>query len=693
MKLFARFFLILLLFAMLPVGALGVWMLSQRRALQENARALHSRLALLAADVAEHTAEQLNRALVVVEDLDHARGSEKIEIAALRKAAASDSNIALFSLLDKNGRETFRVADPERFAADALLDRAQEPAVAGRMSRERLILGPPYLAEGIAVLPAAHPLVDGRTLYLAYSLRGLGRRLARLNKGAGGGRLLFTDAQGRPVPGLGDAPPSPDWTLSAREDEGWLENVPGPEGPFVAAFAPAPASGLRAVSLQSRRDAYARSDLAAARAAAFFAAICLLVGAGAYALSVRLLAPVTTLISAAERVARNDFMRPVPALGWGELDALGATFNAMAAKVRTFQELQIERIMEEKAKIDALMKNIPEGVLLLGFDGAVLYVNPTAARVLGARSSGAAPRAEELLKAPELRRIVSVVQTHAKRAESAALQLPAADGSPASFSARALTVVREGREIGILLLLRDVTVELELDRMKEEFFHAIVHDLRGPMTVIDGIVNFLKRMPTLSEKEKSNVLLAEKASKRLGALVSDILDIAKLESGTMQLQASEASAAALLENVRGLYSVPAEGKGLTLETAPGEAGALVCDVRLVERVLVNLLGNAMKFTPFGGRITLSAAPQGDAVEFAVSDTGPGIPADKLEAVFEKFKQLDRDAAARAGYGLGLSICRKIVLLHGGRIWVESRPGEGSRFAFTLPRAPKAAPAA
>jgi signal transduction histidine kinase len=98
-----------------------------------------------------------------------------------------------------------------------------------------------------------------------------------------------------------------------------------------------------------------------------------------------------------------------------------------------------------------------------------------------------------------------------------------------------------------------------------------------------------------------------------------------------------------------------------------------------------LIGNALKFTPTGGRITLGAAAFGAEVEFFVRDTGPGIPADKVDAVFEKFKQLDRDAAARSGYGLGLSICKKIVEAHGGRIWVESQEGKGSRFIFRVPR--------
>lgn len=693
MRLFARFFLILLTFAMLPVGAMGVWMLTQRQQLADNARALHTRMAVLAADVAERTAEQLNRALVVVEDVDRARGNAKLEESALRKAAAADPSVALIALLDEGGKELLRFADPDFFRGDELADRSRDEAFVERKRMNRLMLGSPFVVDGVAMLPAAHPLVDGRTVYLAYSLRGLGRRLAKLSKGAvGRGRLLFVDASGRPVPGLGDEPPSKDWTLAGKDAEGWLDDVPGEDGPLIAAYALAPASGLRAVSLQSRREAYASSEMAAARATAFFVAICLLVAAGAYGVSAKLLQPVTALISAAERVARGDFQRPVPALGWGELDSLGATFNAMTAKVKSIQDMQIDRIMEEKAKIDALVRNIPEGVLLAAFDGTVLYVNATAAKLLGIRAPERPGKVGDAVKSSELRELLAVVQSRAKRVASAVVALaPPEGGEPVYFASRALTVVKEKKEVGILLLLRDVTVERELERMKEEFFHAIVHDLRGPITVIDGIVHFMKRMQNLGEKEKTYVELAEQAAKRLGALVTDILDIAKLESGTMTLTPAAAKADDLLESVRRLYSVPAEGKSIKLETSPGAAGELACDTRLVERVLMNLVGNAMKFTPSGGRIILSAkgAPGAD-VEFSVQDTGPGIPADKLDAVFEKFKQLDRDAAKRAGYGLGLSICRKIVDLHGGRIWVESKVGEGSRFAFTIPRAPKTA---
>ncbi|HEX4047834.1 MAG TPA: ATP-binding protein, partial [Elusimicrobiota bacterium] len=500
----------------------------------------------------------------------------------------------------------------------------------------------------------------------------------------GSGRVLFVDGSGRPIPGLGGAPPGPDWRLpDAGGEGGWWDRLPSPEGPWVAASAPVPTLGWRAVSLQPRRDAYAESDAAAARAAVFFLALLALVAAGAYALSERLLRPVTLLVAGAERVAGGDFSKPLPALGWGELDGLGRTFNAMAQKIRHYQELQVERLVEEKAKVDALVRNIPGGVLLVGWDGALTFANAAAVAVLGLDPGGG--RGELPPKFPEIKRIVDAVRRGAKLSEEARIALRAADGETvATFSCRALPVRREGREVGVLVLMREVTLELELERMKDEFFHAIVHDLRGPITVIDGMVHFMKKL-TLGEKEARYVEMARKASERLADLIKDILDIAKFESGTMRLNTTRFAAASLLSGVQEINRVPAEGKGVAIDVEPTAAGELAGDAPLLDRVLMNLVGNALKFTPSGGRITLGASAAGGEIEFFVRDTGPGIPADKVDAVFEKFKQLDRDAAARSGYGLGLSICKRIVEAHGGRIWVESVESRGSRFAFRVPR--------
>jgi len=684
MKLFARFFLILFFFAMLPVGALGFWMLIGRGAVRDNSRAMHLRLAALTADLAERTLEQLNRTLIVVEDVERSRGQASLEAQALRRAAAADASVALISILDAAGQETVRMGDPKPLAS-----RAEEPVFVEARRTGRLTIGEARVEHEIASISVLHPLADGRSLYLSYSLEGLTRRLLRLSKGgAGGGRLLFTGASGRPLAGVGDMPPAPDWVLpDSAEAEGWNDRLASPSGPWVAAFVRIPALGWRAVSLQLRSEAYAESDAEATRAALFLAAICLVVGFGAYALSTRLLQPVTALMVATERIAKNDFSRPVPPLGWGELNRLGQTLNAMSEKVQRYQGLQIDMIMEDKARIDTLVRNIPGGVLLAGLDGAVLYQNATASKILRSRGDERARQVRDLIKQPQLLSLLDTVQAGKTQPEGALLEVPAAGNSKTVYLCQALRVIREAKPIGILLLMRDVTVERELEQMKEEFFHGIVHDLRGPITVIDGIVYFLQKLDTLGEKDRKYVEIAARASKQLATLVSDILDLAKLESGTMKMELARVSANDLIAPVCALYQVPADGKGVTLTALCEGTWDLLCDKPLLERVLVNLVGNSLKFTPKGGSVEIGARKVGDNAEFWVLDTGPGIPADQLSAVFEKFKQLDRDTAARAGYGLGLSICMKIVERHHGRIWVESGgEGKGSRFALSVPLA-------
>lgn len=690
MKLFQRFFIILLAFSMIPVAGMGAWMLSTRQAVQDNARFLHGRLAALVADSAERMLEQVDRTLGVAQDLELARGQEKIELPALRRAAASDPDVGLISVLDARGVETERMADPAIFP-EGRQDRSSDPLVAQARTSGLLGVGAPVIVSGRTLIPLVNPLSDGRAVYMMYSLKGLARRLETF-AGEGTARVLFVDASGKPIPGLGGEPPAPQWRLPAgAEADGWWDRLPSPSGPWVAASVPVPKLGWRAVSLQPRRDAYAESDAAAARAAVFFLFLFVIVAAGAFILSGRLLRPVSVLVDGAERVARGDFSRPVPPLGWGELDGLGKTFNAMAEKMRRYRELEVERLLEEKAKVDALVRNIPGGVLLVGWDGALSFANAAAVSVLGLNL--ASGRGELPAKFPELKRIVDVVRRGAKLSEEARIAMKAADGETiATFSARALPVRREGKEVGVLVLMREVTQELELERMKDEFFHAIIHDLRGPVTVIDGMVQVMKKM-TLGERETRYIELARLASERLADLIKNILDIAKFESGTMLLSPSRFAAESLLAGVQEINRLPADGKGVALELDPSAAaGELTGDKALLDRVLMNLVGNALKFTPSGGRITLGAAPAGAEVEFYVRDTGPGIPADKVDAVFEKFKQLDRDAAARAGYGLGLSICKRIVEAHGGRIWVESQEGKGSRFAFRVPRgvSPRAA---
>jgi signal transduction histidine kinase len=233
----------------------------------------------------------------------------------------------------------------------------------------------------------------------------------------------------------------------------------------------------------------------------------------------------------------------------------------------------------------------------------------------------------------------------------------------------------------------------EVLRLREEMANMIVHDLRNPLAIIAGGLQLVERMPVAEGKSEQMKKLVERIGRsvtRIQSLVDTLLDIARLEQGRMTLNRQPLDLAALAGDVAAEGRPLAEDKGVALENrvAPGLA-PVHADCEVIHRVLVNLVDNALKFTPKGQQVWLEAESKGDHVHFAVVDTGPGIPPDARERVFEKFTQVEGIVGSRKGSGLGLTLCRMAVEAHGGRIWVEDGPeGKGSRFVLTLPKAPK-----
>jgi PAS domain S-box-containing protein len=228
----------------------------------------------------------------------------------------------------------------------------------------------------------------------------------------------------------------------------------------------------------------------------------------------------------------------------------------------------------------------------------------------------------------------------------------------------------------------------EIDRLKNNFASAVSHDLRTPLTSIMGYAEFLEDGigGTLSDQQRAYVLQIVRGARRLEHLVDDLLDFARLDAGTFQLRREPADLGREIQEVSESLRPQVEEAGLTLEVAcrtqPLEAPM---DAARVERVLVNLLHNAIKFTPRGGTIRVNAWIDGGCVHCEVADSGIGIPADQIPKLFVRFSQL-KSGSEKGGTGLGLSICRAIVEAHDGTIGVRSEPGRGSTFWFSIPAA-------
>ena len=228
----------------------------------------------------------------------------------------------------------------------------------------------------------------------------------------------------------------------------------------------------------------------------------------------------------------------------------------------------------------------------------------------------------------------------------------------------------------------------ELSEMKEEFLALTTHDLRSPLTVISGVINFFTsgRLGDLTPEQKNMVSMMERNTQNLIELVNDLLDASKLESGTMRLDMSAIELAPLVAELREQMLPMAREKEITLaESLPAGLPALRADRAKLRRVLVNLLSNALKFTPRGGRVEVTAAQEDGVVRVSVADTGVGIPPEDLARLFDKYEQArSRATRSEKGTGLGLYITRQLVELHGGEISVTSEVGKGSTFSFTVP---------
>ena len=231
----------------------------------------------------------------------------------------------------------------------------------------------------------------------------------------------------------------------------------------------------------------------------------------------------------------------------------------------------------------------------------------------------------------------------------------------------------------------------ELDRLKSDFVSNVSHELRTPLTAIKGAVDLiLREVPgPLNEKQSHYLARVRSNTQHLAGLINDLLDLSKIESGKTEMKSSRVSLVGLVhEVVETLRPVAAE-KIIALEAPISEPSILVwVDRDKINQVLMNLIGNAIKFTPTQGRVTLSTSRNGNgSVQVSVSDTGPGIPPDEKEKIFDKFYQIAQVGDVKPkGTGLGLAICKALVELHGGKIWVEPEPCCGSIFYFTLPAA-------
>jgi len=254
-----------------------------------------------------------------------------------------------------------------------------------------------------------------------------------------------------------------------------------------------------------------------------------------------------------------------------------------------------------------------------------------------------------------------------------------------TFADQAVIAIENAR---LFREIEDKSRQLEIaSQHKSEFLANMSHELRTPLNAIIGFSEVLseRMFGDINEKQAEYISDILQSGRHLLSLINDILDLSKIEAGRMELELSDFDLPSSIENTLTLVRERAVRRGIELgHTVDEHLGMVRADERRVKQVLLNLLSNALKFTPEGGRIDVRAAVRDGMAEISVADTGVGISPEDQELVFEEFRQVGTAAKKVEGTGLGLAISRKFIEVHGGRIWVESQVGKGSTFAFTLP---------
>ncbi len=420
--------------------------------------------------------------------------------------------------------------------------------------------------------------------------------------------------------------------------------------------------------------------------------VAIVIGLGfSLVLSNLLVKPVREMVDATQKIAEGNYEIEFSTRSEDELGRLTDEFNSMAKKLKGFHDLNIEEIMAEKRKSEAIIRSIDDGIILVDAEFKVTGMNPMARRILDLPSDS--PQNRHFLEVLKNEQLFNYIKESMESGKPPSIEekenifMVEREGTRRHYQFSITPVHgKKGFLIGVVLLLRDVTRLTELDRLKSEFVMTASHELRTPLTSIGMSIDLLLEgtAKKLSEKEQQLLSAAHEDLQRLKAFVSNLLDLSKIEAGKMEMELSSIPARILFEKTMSVFKAQSEEKAVNLSlNVPEGLPNVKADDNKITWVLTNLISNALRYTPSGGHIKLSAESFGPSVQISVTDDGPGIPYEYQSKIFDKFVQVKSDKAV-GGSGLGLAICKEIVRAHGGTIWVDSVPGSGSIFTFTLP---------
>jgi two-component system phosphate regulon sensor histidine kinase PhoR len=408
----------------------------------------------------------------------------------------------------------------------------------------------------------------------------------------------------------------------------------------------------------------------------------------AYFLARSLTRPISELIEKAIQFVSRTFHREVQVSSTDELGSLAKVINEMDIQFRN----QMQEMSKEKDYLQTVLKGMMEGVLVVDGRGRILMVNDALRGLLSLSKDVSDKMPLEIIRNAELE---GAIRKAIQDGENIALELDLDKTGEKTIEVNVVSILPSNKRMdeesegirGAIAVFHDITRLKQLEKIRQDFVANVSHELRTPLTTIKGYAETLLEGALKEDQAFQFVQVIKRHTDRLTKIVEDLLMLSRIETKEFQLKMEAIPLRDFIDDVFEFVKEPAEKKEISLSRNEIPSSlAVQADRDYLEQILINLLDNAIKYTPEGGRVSVSAIEKDSKeIQFSVEDDGIGIPKEDLSRIFERFYRVDKGRSKEmGGTGLGLSIVKHLVQVHGGRVWVESQPGKGSTFYFTLP---------
>jgi two-component system, NtrC family, sensor histidine kinase KinB len=422
----------------------------------------------------------------------------------------------------------------------------------------------------------------------------------------------------------------------------------------------------------------------------------LLFGAAlSWGLGYRLARPLSELVDRLRGISQRKTQVRLGPQMLAELEAVAREFNQMAERLEQYDKLNVERLVYEKSKTEAIIESLEDGVVLIDSHGIVAHINEIASLILGIEPGDAlgSPFDDLSSNHPHYIRVRDALRTLRKSGpmeQRVEVQLHVR-GRDHSYILKPMPLHEaEGRTFGTLLILQDVTYIRDQDRARTNLVATLSHELRTPLTSLALSAELLRREQenfTPKQRELLQAILEE--CSRMRQLTDNLLNLARGEIPSIAIQRQRLDVTRIAEDAVHRFAIQAGEKRVNLTAKIEATPEVIGDPIKLSWVVSNLIGNALRYTPEGGTIEVVAHPGERSARLEVADSGPGIAPELRDYIFERFAQYGANEIEKGSAGLGLAIVKDIVEAHGGRIYVESNNGQGSRFIVELPAAMEA----